>query len=209
MQRPMLIFVRQFFKEFKTTGALVPSSPALARAMTRSIRERSGPRRILEVGPGTGPFTKFILNALRPGDEFHVVEINRVFAQRLEQRMLAPFRALHSDIVVKLHCESIESVQIDGRFQHIICGLPFNNFPPSLVRAIFRRLIDFLEEDGELTYFEYAGVRALKAPLVGTQGRRQLKAIGATGKILRRKHSGKRQLVIGNVPPAVAVRLVR
>lgn len=205
----MLLFMRQFFKEVQQTGAVLPSSGRLARTMTRTIMRDGGPMRILEVGPGTGPFTKRLLASLRTGDELHIVEINRAFAERLEQRLLAPYRRTHPGVHVQLHCVPIESVRLDGRFHHIVCGLPFNNFPPSLVRSIFRRLIDLLDDGGELTYFEYAGVRALKGPLVGHKGRQKLKQIGATGKILRRKHRGKREFVLGNMPPAVAVRLVR
>ncbi|HRQ74833.1 MAG TPA: methyltransferase domain-containing protein [Phycisphaerales bacterium] len=209
----MLVFIRQFLKDFHHTGAVLPSSPRLAQAITRAVRERGvnprKPRRILEVGPGTGPFTKCLLAALRPGDELHIVEINPAFSRRLEEKFLAPFRAANPDIPVTLHCGPIEAVPLEGTFDHIICGLPFNNFPPRLVRSIFRRLIDLLAEGGELSYFEYAGVRVMKGPLVGTEGRRKLKQIGATGKVLSRRHQGQRELVLGNMPPAVAVRLVR
>lgn len=205
----MLVLARQFLKDHRHTGAIMPSSPRLARAMTRSVRQGPRPKRVLEVGPGTGPFTKHLLNALQPGDQLHLVEINPFLAARLEQRVLAPFRSDHPDILVKLYCQTIETVDVEPGFHHIICGLPFNNFPPSLVRKIFRRMLDLLAPGGELMYFEYAGVRIMKGPLVGPEGRRKLKRIGATGKILRKRHGGKQKLVLGNMPPAVAVRLVR
>lgn len=205
----MLVLVRQFLKDHRHTGAIMPSSPRLARAMTKSVREGKHPKRVLEVGPGTGPFTKPLLEALQPGDELHIVEINPFLSRRLDERLLAPYRAKHPNIKVELHCEPIETANVEPGFDHIICGLPFNNFPPSLVRRIFRRLMELLAPGGELMYFEYAGVRAMKGPLVGVQGRQKLKRIGATGKILRRRHAGKRQLVLGNMPPALAVRLVR
>src|SRR5206468_12065401 len=103
----------------------------------------------------------------------------------------------------------IQTVPIDGTFDYIICGLPFNNFPPVVVRSIFRRLLELLTPGGELAYFEYAGVRFMKGPLVGNEGRRKLKRINAMGKVLRRKHKGRRELALGNMPPAVAVRLTR
>jgi len=40
------------------------------------LRKPRGPSRILEVGPGTGPVTKKILDHLQPGDQFDAVEIN-------------------------------------------------------------------------------------------------------------------------------------
>jgi hypothetical protein len=64
-----------------------------------------------------------------------------------------------------------------------------------------------MREGGELAYFEYAGVRTMKGPLVGPSGRKQLKGIAKVGESLRRKHKGKRELVLGNLPPAVATHL--
>lgn len=205
----MLAFFGQVFKDFRHTGAFMPSSPVLAKAMTKSLRRASGPKRLLEVGPGTGPFTKYMLRALRPGDELHIVEINQTFASRLEALHLKPFRLKNPEIMVRLYCKPIQEAAIEGPFDYIVCGLPFNNFQPVLVRSIFRQLMDMLREGGELAYFEYAGVRAMKGPLVGNEGRRQLKQIGRMGKVLQRRHRGKRELVLGNMPPAIAVRLKR
>src|ERR1043165_2429371 len=84
----MVAFFGQAIKNYKMTGAVLPSSPALARAMTKSLRSATGPKRLLEVGPGTGPFTKNILKALRNGDELHIVEINPIFANRLDTILL-------------------------------------------------------------------------------------------------------------------------
>lgn len=205
----MKVFIEQSLRNFKHTGALMPSSGALARVMTRSLRQARGPKRLLEVGPGTGPFTRDILKALNPGDELHIVEINPEFSQLIEKQLLVPFRVRNPKVVVRLHTEPIETVGLDGTFDYIVCGLPFNNFPPQLVRRIFRRLMSLLAPGGELSYFEYAGVRQMKAPLVGQRGRRKLKEISVVSKVLRRKHLGRRQLVLGNLPPAIAVRLVR
>ena len=204
-----LAFLGQAFKNHRHTGAVMPSSSVLAKAMTRPIRKLPSPKRLLEVGPGTGPFTRCMLEALDDGDELHIVEINPIFARRLEDKLLRPFRQKHPHIKVKLYCQAIESADLKGRFDYIVCGLPFNNFPPPVVRVIFRRLMGLLAEGGELVYFEYAGVRVMKAPLVGEKGRRQLKRISQVGKVLRRKHGGRRELVLGNMPPAVTVRLVR
>lgn len=205
----MLSFVREAIRDFRHTGAVWPSSPALAKAMTRSLRSAQGPKRLLEVGPGTGPFTRLVLASLRPGDSFDIVEINPEFVKRLERNMLAPFRSRHPDIAVRVHCKPIEEADLLGPFDFIVCGLPFNNFPPSLVRSIQRTLVSMLGTGGELAYFEYAGVRIMKAPFTSPMGRQRLRRIDALGKSLRRKHAGGRQLVLGNFPPAFAMRVVR
>jgi phosphatidylethanolamine/phosphatidyl-N-methylethanolamine N-methyltransferase len=205
----VLAFLSQAIKETRTTGAVLPSSRGLAKAMTRSLIDAKGAKRLLEVGPGTGPFTREILKTLRDGDELHIVEINPIFAHRLETVLLEPFRKKNPKIRIEMHVHAIESAPLKGPFDYIICGLPFNNFSPELVRSIFRRLLEMLKDGGELAYFEYAGVRVFKSSIVGEKGRKELKSISAMGKVLRKRHRGERELVLGNVPPAVAVRLRR
>lgn len=203
----MLGFVRQAIRDFRHTGSLWPSSAQLAKKMTQAISTLPAPRRILEVGPGTGPFTRMLLKELRTGDRLDLVELSRSFCQELDRKLLRPFRARHPSITVKLHNARIEDVELDAPYDFIVCGLPFNNFPPKLVRSIFRRLISLLRPGGELIYFEYAGVRAIKGTIASATTRHSLRRIGAVGRGLRRRHSGRRTLVLGNIPPAISVRL--
>jgi len=205
----MLAFLRQALADFQHTGSVWPSSRKLAGAMTKTLREAHGPRKILEVGPGTGPFTRVILRTLRPGDVFHIVEINPEFCTHLRKNLLDPFSEDNPDISVVLHQGPIEDVPLDGPYDHIVCGLPFNNFPPELVRSIFRRMMSLLKVDGDLAYFEYAAVRMIKSPVVGRSGRLRLKRIDAHARSMQRQHAGTRELIMANFPPAVAVRLIR
>ena len=203
----MLDFITEAIRNFRHTGSVWPSSPILAKAMTSTIARIEGQRRILEVGPGTGPFTKSILGKLRAGDHFELVEINQNFCRKLEKDMLQGFRLRHPNVAVKLHCAPIEEADLSGPYDVIVCGLPFNNFPPKLMRQIFRRMFALLKDNGELIYFEYAGVRVMKGPVMDKAGRARLKRIDAIGKSLRRKHGGEKELVLGNFPPAITYRL--
>lgn len=203
----MLKFLTQSITRFQHTGAIWPSGDALAREMTRPFRHHQGPRRILEVGPGTGAFTRHIMEELRDGDEFDIVEINPVFCRHLETDLIAPFRRRGGSAIVRLHHAAIEDANLDGTYDHIVCGLPFNNFPPSLVRSIFRRMIELLAPDGDLSYFEYAAVRVMKAPVASRSTRSKMRRLDAHAKSLARRHAGQRTLVMANIPPAVAVRL--
>jgi hypothetical protein len=49
----------------------------------------------------------------------------------------------------------------------------------------------------------------MKAPIAGTAGRAHLKRIDAIGKSLRRNHAGSTELILGNFPPALTIRLKR
>src|SRR5882672_2514122 len=85
------VFWREFRRSFETTGAILPSGPALAAALCRHVREGSGSqkggRRILEVGPGTGAVTRHILRALQADDELELVERNAEFVACMKDRI--------------------------------------------------------------------------------------------------------------------------
>src|SRR4051812_43346086 len=93
-------FLRESRRHFRTTGALLPSSRFLARALVAPLVARPAivpPRRVLEVGPGTGSVTRAILRYLRPDDRLDAVELNRRFVDRLQLHLLhdplfAPYR---------------------------------------------------------------------------------------------------------------------
>ena len=58
------LFLREFWTNYHTTGAILPSGRWLAAALSRYVGKGNGPQRILEVGPGTGAHYA----ADRPGD---------------------------------------------------------------------------------------------------------------------------------------------
>ena len=106
-----------------------------------------------------------------------------------------------------VHNVPIEEAEIEGKFDAIICGLPFNNFPLDLVEHLFSVMFGFLRLGGELAYFEYLGMRGLKQ-VFGHQGvRRETKQrtidIGAR----YQKRNGSQQTVWRNLPSCRVVRL--
>lgn len=203
----MLAFIGQAFSDYRATGAVAPSGPVLARSMTSELRDHAGPRRVLEVGPGTGAFTKHIIPALGDGDTFHAVEVNPAFCRRIDDTYLAPFRSEHPGADVKLFEALVQDAPLEGHYDFVVCGLPFNNFPLPVVRGIFRTMFDHLGDEGVLTYFEYVGMKAIKVPFVGSDGRKVLRRRGAIGEGLMRRYDGRRELVLTNFPPAYSVHL--
>ncbi len=185
---------------------MAPSSRFLAKTIVQSIPERAN-KRVLEVGCGTGAFTKEILKKLQDGDEFHIVELCPDFCEAVETTLLKQFREENPNIVVSLHNAPIEEANLEGNFDAIICGLPFNNFPLKLVEHLFKVMFDFLSQGGELAYFEYLGMRGLKLtfgfPSIRRETKQRTKDIDARYK----KQSGKKQTVWRNIPSCRVVRL--
>jgi phosphatidylethanolamine/phosphatidyl-N-methylethanolamine N-methyltransferase len=78
-------FLSSWIQNPLKTGAVSPSSPALARAMAAEIDPgESGP--IVELGPGTGPVTEAILARGIARERLVLVEYNREFCALLRKR---------------------------------------------------------------------------------------------------------------------------
>lgn len=76
-----MILLPHLFRSPSLTGAVLPSSPYLARAMSDAAR---GAGRIIELGAGSGPVTR-ALSRQFPHTPLTVVELQPSMARRLEQ----------------------------------------------------------------------------------------------------------------------------
>ena len=202
----MIRFISQAIKNGHSTGAIAPSSRFLAGEMVASIKQVEH-KRILEVGCGTGAFTKAILKTLQNGDEFQIVEMNETFCQDIEMNLLSSFCGNNPDIRVELHNKLLQEANLDGEFDAIICGLPFNNFPIELVEELFQTMLGLLKEGSELAYFEYLGMRWLKSIFGTPTLRKSTEERTADINARIREFNGSEDSVWCNFPPCRVVRL--
>ena len=183
---------------------MLPSGRLLAAALARFVRQRagSGPRRILEVGPGTGAVTRRIIADLGPEDRLDLVELNGSFVECLRERFKTdPAFRPAADRVRVLHC-SVEQLPADAAYAVIVSGLPLNNFAAEEVRNILAGLLRLLEPGGTLSFFEYIALRRLKALVSRRSERTRLREIGRIEGDLLRDHEIRRDWIWLNVPPA-------
>lgn len=198
--RERLLFLRGFLQDAHRTGSVTPSSRWLARAVTAEMAHQDGTARCLEVGAGTGVITQEILRKLRGDDTLDIYEMNGLFAGHLRKR----FMGNGTNGQVRVFAEDILATPPEGKYDFIISGLPLNNFPAEMVRAIFKTFFDLLSSGGRLSFFQYIFGRPVQSVFVGRAGRRRLKEVGAiVGKMLE-QHEYRRIPVLGNFPPANA-----
>ena len=164
-------------------------------------------KRVLEVGCGTGAFTKEILKKLQDGDEFHIVELSSDFCEAVEKSLLQQFRIENPSIKVEVHNTPIEGANLEGKFDAIICGLPFNNFPLQVVEHIFEVMLKNLRPECELAYFEYLGMLKLKRVFGFPSIRRETKQRSRDNVVRIARYSGSQQTVWRNIPSCRVVRL--
>ena len=174
-------------------GAIAPSSAALADEMLKTIDVGPGAR-VAEYGPGTGPFTRAILDRLDPQATFFAVERNPVLAAELRARF--PSLHLHEGSVedIERFCRAEGVAQLDA----IVSGLPWASFPRDLQVRILDATMKVLKPGGQLVTFAY------HTGLFMPAGRRLQKLLPTYFSSITRGRS-----VWGNTPPAFTIRCVR
>lgn len=216
------LFWQQFRAAYHTTGAVLPSGPNLCAALSHFVRtdpnsageaasaavangrtlEKIRPRRILEVGPGTGVVTTHIARNMRPDDHLTIVELNDQFAEHLQTQLESAdvFQAVRGR--VELVHDSVENFSEDLPFDLIISGLPLNNFSVELVSRLLAKMQKLLAPDGVLSFFEYIAIRRMKAVVSSRADRERLRGIETILGSLLQNFEIRRDMVLLNVPPA-------
>jgi len=186
-------FFREYVLQPAITGAVAPSSQFLAREMVAGL-ELELARAVVELGAGTGSFTRAILPRLSPGCKFVMIELNPKFAEILRQRF--PGQRLHQDDVRNLRaiCDREGISQVDC----VISGLPWASFGARLQAECLDAMMTALRPAGQFVTFAYQGAAQLP------RGRR-------FRKLLRNyfSHIATGSTVLLNIPPAFVYRCRR
>jgi phospholipid N-methyltransferase len=198
------LFLREFWNNYHTTGAILPSGPWLSAALSRFVGKGKGPQRILEVGPGTGAVTRRIARAMRPSDRLDLVELNDGFVRRLREDLTRhPVLRTVAGRTRVLHCR-VEELATEPCYDVVISGLPLNNFSAGLVGQILKTMTGLLRPGGTLSFFQYIYIRRIKSLLVGRAEQSRLGEVGRAIDGLLGAHEFQRDWVWPNVPPAWA-----
>jgi phosphatidylethanolamine/phosphatidyl-N-methylethanolamine N-methyltransferase len=143
-------FLRHFITDPQKTGAILPSSRALARLMADGMGLEKA-RVVVDVGAGTGVFTAEALRRAPPGAKVIAIEINPHFARVLKRRYPR----------VRVISDSVEHLPRDLRkagHRHadaIMCSLPWSHFPVALQRRLLSAMVVSLRPGGRLSSFAY------------------------------------------------------
>lgn len=146
-----LLFLKEFALNFKMVGAITPSSKFLTKDIMKEINFK-GVEVIVELGGGTGVFTKELISLKESETILVVFEKNYVFYKKLRKLFKN-----HNNVYILLGCASnlkkkINSIGIK-KVDYIISGLPFSNFSSNEAELIFKEIQKVL--NGELILFQY------------------------------------------------------
>ena len=112
---------------------------------------------VLEYGPGTGAFTKFILRQLKPGARFAAIELNPEFGRIFNAQY--PGVQLFQDTVAnaRVLCDRAGMSSVDC----IVSGLPWAAFSTSMQAKFLDEAMRVLKEGGRFVTFGYVHGAAL------------------------------------------------
>jgi phosphatidylethanolamine/phosphatidyl-N-methylethanolamine N-methyltransferase len=148
-----LQFLGQCAKHIRTTGAVAPSGKHLARAMVNAIGALQPGQVIIELGPGTGVFTRELRKRF-PTHPVVAIEFNEMFVKRLRERMLDVHvvQGCASQLVAHLAELGIRKDQVGA----VLSGLPLLSLPQHLSSAIFAAIADVLQPGQRYVQFTYS-----------------------------------------------------
>ena len=145
-----MIFLKEFLRKPKSTGAILPSSKVLAHCITpENILKKSST--IIEIGCGTGIFTKYIVDKKNNNARFFAIDKNKHFINKTK-KLLPDADIIHGSVhVIKKYMDERKWKSCDL----IISGLPFAAFNKKEQMAILSLIYDVLSEKGYFLTFAY------------------------------------------------------
>lgn len=150
----MLKFLKEYIKHPRNTGAIAASTSQLAKGMVNGI-DFDKASCIVEIGPGTGSFTREIIKRKQPTTFLLLIEINEAFYAVLQER----YQNDPSVQVINGSAEHIEEYLIASNISEIdycISGLPFASLPAKVSATILKNVMGLLKPNGQFITFQYS-----------------------------------------------------
>lgn len=145
-----LMFLYNFLQSPGQVGSITPSSRQLAKRMLEPINWGQAST-IVELGAGTGVFTKWIQDMKGPHANLVAFEKDESMRKRLER--LYPGVLFEKDAI---HLMQVLSEAGLGQADCIVSGLPFANFPQDLRDQIMSEVHTALKPNGVFVAFQYS-----------------------------------------------------
>lgn len=143
------VFYAEWLRAPLAVGAIAPSGAPLADLMTRGVGPSHGP--VVELGPGTGVFTRALLAKGLPESRIGIVERGDAFLRQLAARHPTIYTH-HGDATDLMHVDLFGT-----RWAALaICGLPLLSMPRRKVYRIVRGTFRQLADDAPFRLFTYA-----------------------------------------------------
>jgi len=155
-------FIRTWMEKPISTGAVMPSSRALARAMARYVDPNStGP--VIELGPGTGPVTEALVRHGVDPARLVLVEFNPDFCRLLRTRY--PAATVVQGDAYRLR--RLLETHVAEPAAAVVSGLPLVTKPLRTRLRLISDAMSLLAEGAQFVQFTYAMLPPIPKELSG------------------------------------------
>jgi phospholipid N-methyltransferase len=147
-----LAFLRAFVAHPRYVGAVLPTSRWAVRDML-DMADVSSADLVVELGPGTGVYTREILARLRPDAQMMAVERDPRLARLLTEQ--------YQDSRLRVICDSAENVQAHlrgSRSELVVSGLPFTSLESDARQRIFGKIVEIMAPSGVALVLQYSPI---------------------------------------------------
>ncbi|EAQ01060.1 hypothetical protein OB2597_03444 [Pseudooceanicola batsensis HTCC2597] len=145
MASDFTVFLGELMRNPREVSAIAPSSAAVARKMTEGVENVEGP--IVEIGPGTGSFTKAILERGVAPERLILMELNPRFCEELA-------RKFPGVTVLNRPAQEIENIGFSN-LGCVISGVPVLA-RPQIQREVVGRAFNVMAPDGVFVQITYS-----------------------------------------------------
>jgi len=163
-----LLFLRRWLAHPLKVGAVLPSSPALARLVARQVPLRAD-QAVVEVGAGTGSVTKGLLEAGVPPDRLFVVEIDADLCAFL-RKQVPQAQVINGD--ASRLSELLPSKWL-GKISTVISGIPMVTLPLDVQQRFVDAWFGVMAPEGRMLQYTYSLISPLPESKLGLKGRRK------------------------------------
>ena len=155
-------FIRSWIEKPLSTGAVMPSSKALARTMARHVDPNaSGP--VIELGPGTGPVTEALVKQGVDPARLILVEFNSDFCRLLRARY--PAATVVQGDAYRLR--RLLTTYVTEPVAAVVSSLPLMTKPLRMRMRLLREALALLQPNAPFVQFTYAVVPPIPKALSG------------------------------------------
>jgi phosphatidylethanolamine/phosphatidyl-N-methylethanolamine N-methyltransferase len=148
--------LKEFILKPVTVGTIWPSSKSLCQEMVSGV-DIENAKLIVELGPGTGPITRYILEHKSPDAHLIAIELSRTLCEKLTATM--PEAEFINASAEELPALLKERNQPQADL--IVSGLPWAAFSSDLQHRILDQAVTSLRPGGYFTTFAYIQGRLL------------------------------------------------
>ena len=160
-------FLSHFLRHPLQVGAVAPSSQRLAEQVLMPV-DFPNASVIVEYGPGTGVFSRLVINKMRKDSTFFAIELDETLCRLLGNQVpeLTVFQGSAAEVAELLKKKGLTLADA------IISGLPWACFSEQLQDEILHATVSALRDGGKFSTFAY--LQGLILPS-GIRFRRKLK----------------------------------